>query len=67
MIHASTLRSRSADVLGLLAGAVNQVFLWAERAAERRHLAGLGDHVLKDIGLSRADVARESSKPFWRP
>ncbi len=41
---------------------------WAElclaRAAERRHLSGLSDHELKDIGLSRADVEREGRR--WR-
>ncbi len=66
MIHASTVRSRGGDLLGLLADALNQVSLWSERAAQRRHLAGLSDHVLKDIGLSRADAVGESSKPFWR-
>jgi uncharacterized protein YjiS (DUF1127 family) len=39
----------------------------AERARQRRHLAGLDDHMLRDIGLTRADVAAETRKPFWRP
>jgi uncharacterized protein YjiS (DUF1127 family) len=26
----------------------------------------LDDHLLHDIGLSRSDVEREASKPFWR-
>jgi uncharacterized protein YjiS (DUF1127 family) len=42
-------------------------FIWAERAAERRHLGELDDHLLKDIGLNRAEVEQVSSKPFWRP
>jgi uncharacterized protein YjiS (DUF1127 family) len=33
---------------------------------QRRTLAMLNDHMLKDIGLSRVDVEREVSKPFWR-
>lgn len=37
-----------------------------ERARQRRHLAALSDWQLKDIGLDRADVARECAKPFWR-
>ena len=41
-------------------------FIWAERAAERRHLADLDEHLLKDIGLNRADVETISTKPFWR-
>ena len=42
-------------------------FVWAERAAERRHLAALDDHLLKDIGLNRADIDAVTTKPFWRP
>jgi uncharacterized protein YjiS (DUF1127 family) len=41
-------------------------FVWAERASERRHLAQLDDHLLKDIGLNRTDVQAISTKPFWR-
>ena len=43
------------------------VFLWHERARQRRHLQGLSDHMLRDIGLTRADVHAECSKPFWCP
>lgn len=39
---------------------------WRRRAAQRQALLWLGDHALKDIGLSRADVEREAAKPFWR-
>jgi uncharacterized protein YjiS (DUF1127 family) len=40
---------------------------WYERSRQRRHLAQLSDHMLRDIGLSRADVWSEYAKPFWRP
>jgi uncharacterized protein YjiS (DUF1127 family) len=40
---------------------------WCDRARERRHLLQLGDEMLKDIGVSRVDVEREYSKPFWLP
>ena len=40
--------------------------LWHERARQRRHLQTLSDHMLRDIGLTRADVCGECSKPFWR-
>jgi uncharacterized protein YjiS (DUF1127 family) len=40
--------------------------LWHQRARQRRQLACLSDRMLRDIGLTRADVLAESSKPFWR-
>ena len=51
----STL-SKSFDVL----------LLWLQRRRERRQLAGLSDHMLKDIGVTRADVDGETCKAFWR-
>ena len=36
------------------------------RARQRRDLATLSDHALRDIGLSRRDVDLEVGKPFWR-
>jgi uncharacterized protein YjiS (DUF1127 family) len=41
-------------------------FLWQERVRQRQELQRLPTHMLHDIGLSEADVARESLKPFWR-
>jgi uncharacterized protein YjiS (DUF1127 family) len=45
----------------------NVVLRWQDRARERYALQTFDDHMLRDIGLSRADVVREASKPFWRP
>ena len=49
---------------------------WCARARERRGLLSLSDRVLRDIGMSREDVApslhpavwitRESDQPDWR-
>jgi uncharacterized protein YjiS (DUF1127 family) len=36
------------------------------RRRTRLQLQSLDDRMLKDIGVSRADVSAESSKPFWR-
>ena len=35
---------------------------WLRRPAERRVLAGLSDHCLRDIGLSAGDVAAERNR-----
>lgn len=42
------------------------VLSWYVRHQQRHDLAALDDRALKDLGLSRADVAREVDKPFWR-
>ena len=39
---------------------------WAERHRQRRALLDLDERMLKDIGLSRAEVYQEGMKPFWR-
>jgi len=40
---------------------------WLRRARERRDLQSLDDYMLKDIGVTRADVEFEAQKHFWRP
>ena len=45
---------------------VTQLFTWVQRARDRQTLLRLDEHMLHDIGLSRADVDHEASKPFWR-
>ncbi len=42
------------------------LLVWQERDQQRRHLAALDDRMLRDIGISRADAAREAAIPFWR-
>ena len=46
--------------------AVDVVLTWHERARERRQLMELSDHMLRDIGISRAQAYGEAYKPFWR-
>jgi uncharacterized protein YjiS (DUF1127 family) len=40
---------------------------WLDRVRQRRRLSELSDHMLRDIGLTRADAWAEADKPFWRP
>jgi uncharacterized protein YjiS (DUF1127 family) len=50
-----------------LTRAFELALIWFERARQRRQLGELNDYMLKDIGLSRADVVGETAKSFWRP
>ncbi len=38
---------------------------WRQLAWERHQLAAMSDDMLKDIGMSRADVSREMERHFW--
>lgn len=40
---------------------------WQDRARNRVFLAELSDRELRDVGLSRADIDAEVTKPFWQP
>jgi uncharacterized protein YjiS (DUF1127 family) len=37
-----------------------------ERTQQRRALAGLDDHMLRDIGITRNEAMQECAMPFWR-
>ena len=59
----AALRARS--WLRALERACDLLLTWQERARQRRHLESLNDHMLRDIGLSRADIMAETTKRFW--
>lgn len=46
--------------------AVDIVGLWYERSRQRSHLVELPDYLLRDIGVTRAEIEIEAAKPFWR-
>lgn len=54
-------------IRSLLARGLNALCTWQQRSRERCDLLSLSERLLRDIGLSRADVEREACKPFWRP
>jgi uncharacterized protein YjiS (DUF1127 family) len=39
---------------------------WGRRRRQRVDLAELDDHLLADIGKTREETRRESTRPFWR-
>ena len=63
--HGSGLRRSSYLQQGLV-----QIFdrfhNWVERHQSRSHLYQMPDYMLRDIGVSRADVEEEWQKPFWK-
>ena len=58
------------DLLGGVKFAIVRAFevlaVWQARERQRHHLRELDDRLLRDMGISRADVELEASKPFWR-
>ena len=55
-----------AGIVRTVTWTVERLISWQERARERSHLLSLDDRALKDIGLSRCDVAEIADHPFWR-
>ncbi|WP_417813609.1 DUF1127 domain-containing protein [Thalassospira alkalitolerans] len=61
-IKAMTWRSAVAGIAIFL---VEALCVWQEKARNRRMLEKLDDNLLKDVGMTRSDLDRELSKPFW--
>ena len=55
------------SLAGRLLTILELVETWPRRRRQGLDLAELDDRLLADIGLTRADVARETTKPFWQP
>ncbi len=50
----------------MMSKALIVLMAWQERARQRTSLGQMDDRMLKDIGLNRLDVYRETSRPFWK-
>jgi uncharacterized protein YjiS (DUF1127 family) len=59
-------QGESRKIVGFLSQAVDYLYLWHARRTQRQALMQMGDHQLKDIGISRSDAVHEWQKPFWR-
>lgn len=53
-------------LLWLMIGMCEAPVVWMERWEHRQRLRELDERILRDVGLSRADIYREARKPFWR-
>jgi uncharacterized protein YjiS (DUF1127 family) len=62
----ATLAGLTARPRPLLDRAIDLLLTWHDRSRQRRQLRSLSNHMLHDIGVSRADVEGEATKPFWR-
>jgi uncharacterized protein YjiS (DUF1127 family) len=58
--------SRGKAGAGIVTRLLDQLMTRLDHARQRRHLGELDDRLLRDIGLSRAEVDHEMSRPFWR-
>ena len=55
--------SRFSRAIGVI---VRTAMMWTERRGSRRDLAELDAHLLRDIGLTKAEAAEEAAMPFWK-
>jgi uncharacterized protein YjiS (DUF1127 family) len=53
-------------IAGQIAAVSCLVRLWRQRTRDRALLARFDSRMLRDIGLTPADVMREINRPFWR-
>lgn len=62
--------NRAFAMLTVAEGLTHWIGAIAQRIEDRRGLRqvmGMDDYALKDIGITRADIEREATKPlFWR-
>lgn len=58
--------SRNPRRIRALVELVDAPYRWLERAEQRRRLRALDGRVLRDLGMSGADVEREAGKAFWQ-
>lgn len=53
-------------VKALLASISTMLYIYHERARNRRVLSMLDDRLLRDMGISVIERDRECAKPFWK-
>lgn len=58
------VRSRL-SLIAFLRATARRTKRWQALYRQRQQLGSLSDEMLKDIGLSRADIEPEVRRPFW--
>jgi uncharacterized protein YjiS (DUF1127 family) len=58
--------SQSGSGASMIRRLLDLALAWRAHSHHRRALSALDDRMLRDVGLTRADVYREVAKPFWR-
>jgi uncharacterized protein YjiS (DUF1127 family) len=64
-VGAARVRPIGSGLGARLTDLVVKVEAMLETYRQRRVLLALNDHMLRDLGLSRADTYREATRPFW--
>lgn len=55
------------DLLAHLCHAAARVWLSMERRRQLKAMLHLDDRLLRDVGVTRAEVRLECAKPIWQP
>lgn len=63
--HSAGFGGAPSAVRALLQAAAT-VALWRARHRDRRAIAALDDHMLRDIGIDRVAAEEVSARPFWK-
>ena len=64
----ATLRTQAAHFPGIRfwSKPVRVLVAWSQRTRTRAALGQLDDHLLRDIGISRAMAQDEANRAFWK-
>jgi uncharacterized protein YjiS (DUF1127 family) len=59
-------RALAARIAAATQALANTLHVWGSRIRERQSFPLINDRELHDLGVSRWELERELSKPFWR-
>jgi uncharacterized protein YjiS (DUF1127 family) len=65
-LHSLSTDPNRYDLICFLKQIPHTLLRWYTRIEERHLLLEMSDEILRDAGLSRDQVRREATKPFWR-